>query len=224
LDIKTGEVTEYDIPTGPLATVVYIASPQNEKIWFTEVLANKIGYLDTSIPVPIRVTTTQSAITVQQDNTKYLDVFIEKDGTQSPILLNDIQISLAGMTHSGIEDISYEIVPQTVDLNKIEKAQSRIGILAQDTAKSGLYNIMLQITAKERSDEELKVSILRPIDVSMDIGDANKMQSPIQSGRSDAASQTTLKDIIQTVALAVAAALSALIILRRIRLRISKKR
>jgi len=46
LNIRTGTVTEYEIPTGPLATVVYIAIDKDgKKIWFTEVLANQIGYL-----------------------------------------------------------------------------------------------------------------------------------------------------------------------------------
>ena len=42
-----GLLTEFDIPTGPLATVVYIAvSPDASKIWFTEWESNRIGYLD----------------------------------------------------------------------------------------------------------------------------------------------------------------------------------
>ena len=42
-----GLMTEFDIPTGPLATVVYIGvAPDAAKIWFTEWASNRIAYLD----------------------------------------------------------------------------------------------------------------------------------------------------------------------------------
>jgi len=220
LDTVTGIITEYDIPTGPLSTVVYVTLDQNEKIWFTEVLANRIGYLDTSIPIPIHVTTSEKSIILHGTNNNDLDMWIEKGHEESPILTKDIQISLAGMTHSGIKGISYDIVPEIISLNGIDKTHSKINISAQDTAKSGLYNIMLQITAKERADKELKVSILQPLDVSVEIKDTKTDNK--QSSQSDVISGTTIKDIIQAVALSVAVALSALIILRRVKLRISK--
>ncbi|MGH9993570.1 MAG: virginiamycin B lyase family protein, partial [Nitrososphaera sp.] len=46
---KTGVMTEYEIPTGPLATAVFIAASDDGKVWFTEWAANKIAYLDTTV-------------------------------------------------------------------------------------------------------------------------------------------------------------------------------
>ena len=47
-------MTEFDIPTGPLATVVYIAvSPDASKVWFTEWASNRIAYLDNTLKVPL---------------------------------------------------------------------------------------------------------------------------------------------------------------------------
>ena len=47
-------MTEFDIPTGPLATVVYIAvSPDASKVWFTEWASNRIAYLDNTVEVPL---------------------------------------------------------------------------------------------------------------------------------------------------------------------------
>ena len=49
-----GLLTEFDIPTGSLATLVYIAvSPDASKIWFTEWASNRIGYLDNTLRVPL---------------------------------------------------------------------------------------------------------------------------------------------------------------------------
>ena len=53
-DTKT--MTEYEIPTGPLATTVFIAlSNDNKKIWFTEWASNKIGYLDITKQIPFKM-------------------------------------------------------------------------------------------------------------------------------------------------------------------------
>ena len=50
----TGLMTEFDIPTGPLATVVYIAvAPDASKVWFTEWASNRIAYLDNTVAIPL---------------------------------------------------------------------------------------------------------------------------------------------------------------------------
>jgi len=62
-------MTEYDIPTGPLSTAVFLAiSDDREKVWFTEYAANKIAYLDTSIPVPFQIQITQFMNDTYGDN------------------------------------------------------------------------------------------------------------------------------------------------------------
>jgi len=56
IDTKSGIMTEYDIPTGPLSTAVFLSVSDNgEKVWFTEYAANKIAYLNTTIPVPFEM-------------------------------------------------------------------------------------------------------------------------------------------------------------------------
>ena len=56
IDIKSGIMTEYDIPTGPLSTAVFLTVSDNgERVWFTEYAANKIAYLDTTVPVPFEM-------------------------------------------------------------------------------------------------------------------------------------------------------------------------
>ena len=49
-------MTEYEIPTGPLATTVFVAiSTDNTKIWFTEWASNQIGYLDIKKQIPFKI-------------------------------------------------------------------------------------------------------------------------------------------------------------------------
>ena len=221
LDIKTGKVTEYDIPTGPLSTVVYLAIDQKgKKIWFTEVLSNKIGYLDTTIHLPIDVKTSSNSIKIQEKNTtQILDVWIENDNMPSPILTNDVKLSLVGMTHLGIKGITYNIDPERIDLSEIPEIHSKISIVAQDKIKPGVYNIMLQVTAEEESDKDLKVSVLHPLEISVEIPETKVMlDSEKQSNQLDIFPEIKLKDVIQTIAISVAIGLSAFIVLRRIKL------
>jgi virginiamycin B lyase len=220
LDIKTGKVTEYDVPTGPLSTVVFIAIDQEgKKIWFTEVLSNKIGYLDTTTHIPIDVKTSSNSIKIQEKNTtQILDVWIENDNVPSPISKDAIEILLTGMTHSGIKGITYNIDPEIINLSA-KAIQSEISIAAQDMIKSGIYNIMLQVSVSEESDKDLKVSVLYPLEVSIEIPDVTMKQNyEKQSEELDIFSKITLKDVIQTIALTVAIGLSAFIVFRRIKL------
>ncbi|MPZ07872.1 MAG: hypothetical protein GEU26_15900 [Nitrososphaeraceae archaeon] len=56
VDTKSGVMTEYDIPTGPLSTAVFLTVSDNgEKVWFTEYAANKIAYLDTTVAIPFEM-------------------------------------------------------------------------------------------------------------------------------------------------------------------------
>jgi len=226
LDIKTEKVTEYDVPTGPLSTIVYLAIDQEgKKIWFTEVLSNKIGYLDTTISIPINVKTSTNYIKIHEKNTtQILDVWIENDNTPSPILTNDVKLSLVGMTHSGIEGITYNIDPERIDLNKIPEIHSKISVAAQDKIEPGVYNIMLQVTAEEESDKDLKVSVLYPLEVSIEIPDVTMKQNYEKESEVNILPKITIKDVIQTIALSVAIGLSAFIVLRRIKLARNKNK
>ena len=226
LDIKIEKVTEYDVPTGPLSTIVYLAIDQEgKKIWFTEVLSNKIGYLDTTISIPINVKTSTNYIKIHEKNTtQILDVWIENDNAPSPILTNDVKLSLVGMTHSGIEGITYNIDPERIDLNKIPEIHSKISVAAQDKIKPGVYNIMLQVTAEEESDKDLKVSVLYPLEVSIEIPDVTMKQNYEKESEVNILPKITLKDVIQTIALSVAIGLSAFIVLRRIKLARNKNK
>src|SRR6266508_4503605 len=53
---ENGIMTEFEIPTGPLATSLFLAVSQDEKrIWFTEWASNKMAYLDNTIQVPLNM-------------------------------------------------------------------------------------------------------------------------------------------------------------------------
>ncbi|MGH9951871.1 MAG: hypothetical protein ACRD5J_09615, partial [Nitrososphaeraceae archaeon] len=75
IEIKSGIMTEYDIPTGPLSTAVFLAiSNDSKKVWFTEYAANKIAYLDTTVPVPFQMHVSQPMNNTIGNNSRGVDV------------------------------------------------------------------------------------------------------------------------------------------------------
>ena len=69
-------MTEYEIPTGPLATTVFVAlSTDNTKIWFTEWASNKIGFLNLTKQIPYKMLLTNKTLNdkplIFTNNTSY---------------------------------------------------------------------------------------------------------------------------------------------------------
>jgi virginiamycin B lyase len=220
IDLKTGLLTEYDIPTGPLSTVLFIAVSQDgKKVWFTEWASNKIAYLDTTIPVPIdmHVMKNNKSITSTATNayppislkkdlpSQTIDVSLlnkekekEKDGISinrfnprnntgnttftlsSPLLLNNVDLSVIGMTDSGLKGIQYTANPQSINMTKNILSKSYVTLQLGNTTEGnsnndiisniprpGQYTSMVRASIFEK--DRLLVSLLYPIGISLDI-------------------------------------------------------
>ncbi len=171
-------MTELDIPTGPLATSVFLTVSEDEKrVWFGEWASNKIGYIDTEFSEPIDIMLTDS-----NDNSSIVDrkpLLLKESGSypidalftldqnmSSETIVNDVAISIVGMTDSGLQGIAYTINPKSINLMSIPKQQVKIDLsLEPQTETSGLYTIMLRATFLEK--DGLKVSVLHPIKVEI---------------------------------------------------------
>ena len=222
-------MTEYDIPTGPLSTALFIAVSQDgKKVWFTEWASNKIAYLDTTIPVPLEMqvmkdnksitsaTTASLPIILKRDlPSQTIDVLLlkkEKDAISnnsvnhsgntgnatvssfSPILLNDVDLSVIGMTDSGFKGIQYTADPQSINLTKNALSKSYVTLkLGNNTEGSnnniissiprpGQYSTMVRASAFEK--DKLLVSLLYPIPIKLDVP-MPKLQQALSSNNID---------------------------------------
>ena len=89
INIESGIMAEYDIPTGPLSTAVFIAaSDDGKKIWFTEWASNKIAYLDMNIPVPFNLQVKNNQIILDKAGSNTMDVMLEAEQSSPFISLN----------------------------------------------------------------------------------------------------------------------------------------
>lgn len=160
INVDSGQMTEYDIPTGPLSTALFTAiSGDGKKVWFTEWASNKIAYLDTTISVPLTIqvpgyyninntndnnNNNSNTLVLKRNEPKILDVVLRTDdnnktviegnspSTSRSLLLNEIGISFVGMSESGIVGINYTAQPQRIDMEKNSTANSQIALQVEN--------------------------------------------------------------------------------------------
>jgi virginiamycin B lyase len=168
----SGLMTEFDIPTGPLATAVYIAvSPDASKVWFTEWASNRIAYLDNSMTLPLDFRPKNaSQINLKVNQTYPLEIQVTKNNITgaSPVSLNEIELSATGMTDSGLQGLTYDANPQRFNMTKISIMNGTIDLSIDDMeATAGNYTVMPRISTLEK--DSLIVSLLYPQAVTLDV-------------------------------------------------------
>lgn len=176
-DTKT--MTEYDIPTGPLATTVFISlSNDNTKIWFTEWASNKIGYLDITQQIPFKMLLTNDSLSIDQkpitfkNNTSFqINVSLIRNNVNlnnqtENVQLNNISLSVAGMTDSGPKGITYSFNPQRINLTENNKENSFLKLEMGNDDVIRSENNTLMIVANTFKNN-LTTSILQPLPISI---------------------------------------------------------
>jgi virginiamycin B lyase len=191
ISIDSGIMTEYDIPTGPLSTALFIAvSDDGKKVWFTEYASNKVAYLDTTIPVPLNLqiknNIDDTPIVLKRNEPKSLDVLLllnagDKNYSSSPnfVSLSEVELAIIGMSDSGLRGITYDAQPQRVNLENNSMAKSQINLnkeeeedVSDNRAGPGNYTTMVKASAAEKNNSSsslLFVSLLYPVAITLDI-------------------------------------------------------
>ena len=185
IDIHSGKMTEYDIPTGPLSTAVFIAvSDDGKKVWFTEWASNKIAYLNTTIKVPLnfelknRNENDTIPVVLKANHSETLSVWLnstrKNNYSSSPAALTEVELSVIGMTDLGLKGISYDVDPQRIDMEKNSTGESRINLnLVQQGNRNNVpirldqYTLMVKASIPEQN--QLFVSLLSPVMVKLDL-------------------------------------------------------
>jgi streptogramin lyase len=240
-----GIMTEYDIPTGPLSTALFIAvSDDGKKVWFTEYASNKVAYLDTTIPVPLNLQINNyiddTPIILKGNEPKSLDVLLNTDDKNysfsSPhysVSLSEVELAIVGMSDSGLRGITYDAQPQRVNLENNSAVRSKINLNAEEgyddnnRARPGNYTIMVKASASEKNSSLSFVSLLYPVAVTLDIpaaaatNDTSQQQTSIEDKSSQQKSafpnDMIVRDLARIISLSSAIALIGYIVYRRIK-------
>jgi virginiamycin B lyase len=247
----TKTMTEYEIPTGPLATTVFISlSNDDTKIWFTEWASNKIGYLNISKEIPLKMLLTNESLstyknpitftnnTSYQTNVSLIRNNISLNKQAENVELNNISLSVAGMADSGPKGITYSFNPPKIDLNGNKKENSLLTLMMVNEDVIRSENNTLMIIA-DTFKNNLTTSILQPLPISIIKSDDSSSGSSSTLEETNAnynnfntlknsstLSQLNLIDIIKNLSLAIAVViLIGFIIYKRIKNRnITKKK
>jgi virginiamycin B lyase len=189
INVESGEMTEYDIPTGPLSTTIFIAlSDDGKKVWFTEWASNKVAYLDTTIPIPFNMKVAGSnnnssnsvnnwPITLKPNESKTIEVLLnpDKNGSvsaspSSSLSLSEVEIAVIGMSDSGLRGLTYTATPQRINMQQYPVNKSQITLsVEQDQARPDQYTAMIKASASEKRDPLLFVSLLYPIPLTLNV-------------------------------------------------------
>jgi virginiamycin B lyase len=217
INVQSGQMTEYDIPTGPLSTTIFVAlSDDGNKVWFTEWASNKVAYLDTTIPIPFNMkisgnnnnNANNSTITLKANESKSVEALLNtdnKNASTSPafLSLSEVEIAVIGMSDSGLRGVTYTTNPQRIDMQQypINKSQITLNV-EQDQARSGQYTAMIKASASEKRDQLLFVSLLYPVSLSLDVPTVPHLSQQQQqnSFHNDNQKSTFSSDSLRTVA------------------------
>lgn len=211
---STGVMTEYEIPTGPLSTAVFIAASDDGKVWFTEWAANKVAYLDTRVQVPLTLGVEKTTVMLSdRTGSQTLRVSISSSDAASSLSLSEVEIGLTGMTESGLAGVTYEARPPRVNLQDASSAESTIQVKALENAKPGSYVAMVKASTQENNGGMI-VSKLYPFELVLDVPEPVPGQdNPVQI-MPQAADTTTVQDVLRIAAPLGAAGVIAFAIYR----------
>ena len=175
----TNTMTEYEIPTGPLATTVFVAlSTDDTKIWFTEWASNKIGFLNLTKQIPYKMLLTNKTLNdkplIFTNNTSYKinislirNNFTFNNQNQENLLLNNITLSISGMSDNGPKGITYSFNPQRINLTESNKENTllKLDMVIKDDDITRSENNTLMIIANIKDKNNLTTSVLQPLPI-----------------------------------------------------------
>jgi hypothetical protein len=235
-------MTEFDIPTGPLATSLFLTvSEDGKRIWFTEWASNKIGYLGNTLQVPLNMLVTKNesasapndmtSITLKARESFSINVALTLHKNMSSLVLaNDTELSVVGMTDSGLHGVGYTSKPENVNLMDVPDRD--VGIdLKVETEKAIAGNYSLMIRASFLENDGLVLSLLYPQLVTLDVptkpSEMNKIQNfkQFSSKNPESSNSSALfRDLIRIGAIAVVIILVGYLIYHNVVRRIKFKK
>lgn len=218
INTGSGVMTEYKIPTGPLSIAIFDAiSDDGKRLWFTEIAANRIAYLDTTISIPFSVGVGNGQITLDKNSPQTIDISVTATNGSSLVALDKVSMNVTGMTDSGLGGVSYSIQPQIIDMSKTHVYESKITLNAENNARPGLYTIMVSASAFEK--DSLVVSQLYPVQLTLSVPEPVAETVKITKTTQESAylSDLSFPNIIRFVLISIVVILLAYLVYRRIK-------
>jgi len=148
-------LTEYQIPTGPISTALWLATMPNGNICFTEYSGNKIGILDPTIPISFAFTLDHDYAQVRQGSATPVELTVNGQAENLQLFVASTSTSPDTLNASfSSNPINVESLPNT-------KPVVVVDIEASQSAIPGQY-----VMAIGGSLNQVSVSVLLPVNVT----------------------------------------------------------
>lgn len=153
-DFSTRTLTEYEIPTrnlkgGYIANVLTVAAdPTNEnKVWFTELTEDKIGYVDRSVPIPFDISTLDKQIVLEEGQTARINIEVTRN-PEVELFNNTLSFNASSSAvQSGVLLNATAIFsPSLLDLSKVDGTQTLILELKDEGIQQGQHILAVSAT------------------------------------------------------------------------------
>ena len=144
-------------------------------------------------------------------------MLLEKITLPQIVSLNQIELSVVGMTDTGLQGLTYEAKPQRLNLSETSRMNAMIDFnVNPDEAIAGKYTIMTRISTLER--DNLTVSLLYPLSVTVDVPiHKSQLQNlPTTFNKQSSNPTSLLRDIARFASVGVAVTLIAYLVYRKI--------
>lgn len=242
ISTDNGIMTEFDIPTGPLATSIFLAVSENgNRIWFTEWESNKIAYLDNTVQIPLTLSVKNyestaagadmKPIILKQDDSHSVDVTLTLNNNVSSLILpNATALSVVGMTDAGLKGIVYSSKPEQVNLTAVPDSDVKIDLKVElEEAVSGSYTTMIRASFLEK--DGLMISLLYPQLIELDVPNkplvatkTENFQEFLSENPKSEPLELTFISLIRTGAIAIVILLVGYLLYRKVGKRIKFKK
>ncbi|MFQ6135481.1 MAG: hypothetical protein ACE5KU_06700, partial [Nitrososphaerales archaeon] len=143
MDPESDVLTEYGIPTrdprfGNISNVLHLTVDREDNIWFTEWTSNKIAVLDTHLPVPFSLETSERTINIDLGGNANITVKLNIDG----LLDSPVHLYASGTfaPAGGLERLEASFEPSEL---VSERSVSTLTLKANRTLLPGVYTLMV---------------------------------------------------------------------------------
>lgn len=148
-----------------------------------------------------------------------LEITVNKEDrlANTSLSLNAIELSLIGMTESGLQGITYLPNPQRINLTDVTNINGTFDLTVGKDATAGKYTITPRITTFEK--DNLTVSLSRPQTVILDVPveKSQLLNLPAESNQTHPnLTLIFLRDLARYGSIAVAVTLIAYLVYRKI--------
>jgi streptogramin lyase len=153
-DFSTRTLTEYEVPTrdpkgGYIANVLTVASdPTNKnRVWFTELTEDKIGYVDRSVTIPFDIRTPDKQIVLEEGQTAQINIEV----TRNPeVQLFNNTLSFNASSSAAISGVllnaTTSFSPNAIDLSKVSGTQAVTLELKNEGISKGNHTLAVSAT------------------------------------------------------------------------------